>query len=91
MDGYFVVSMSFSNELLVVPANWIHGIQAHIEKFFDNGLNTTQEYLCYWNIEGMGDLEPRNDFQPNFNANVSDEFPVDEACFIVRMMKYKSK
>lgn len=92
MAGFMVISIVNSNQVIVVPKNWIYEIDDNWEKFMNNGLNTTQTFLCYWSSQdgALGeDGVPNHKHKPNFDVNIENNFPCIEGCFHIKLLKYK--
>lgn len=91
---YFVVHLKNTPYDLIVPKNWIKGIDDHWEKFVNNSLNKNQEFLCYFDPNALEiDGQPRNDtIVPKFHemANLSGEGLV-EGCYKVNLVRFRSK
>lgn len=90
---YFVVYIVSSRKYTVVPENWIREITLHTEKFFNNGLNRSQKYYCYWCNNSAARDENGHlklDFAPNFGASLSAQFP-SEGWYACMIRKAKGK
>lgn len=84
---YYVVYLIHPRKYIVVPCHWVRdGETTVLEKFVDRGLNSNQKHLVFWSRE-------RGHVQPNFSANIANEFPCREleACFMCFILKYKCK
>lgn len=92
---FFVVYLVEPKKYAVIPCHWIHDDNDEIwDKFINNGLNSSQKYLCYWASE-IDSAEYRgspNDFyEPNFEAPRSSVFPCNEATYVCRIVKFRGK
>lgn len=90
---YFIVFLVGPRVYAVIPCNWIYCARGEIwEKFINNGLNSSQSYVCYWASENES-IEylaaPNDDFEPNFAAIRADTFPCNEGTYICRITKFK--
>lgn len=92
---YFVVFLSEPRKYAVIPCHWIFDPNGDIwDKFINNGLNSSQNYMCYWSSEERS-IEyrgaPSEVIFPNFDAPRTSEFPHNEATYICRIVKFRSK
>lgn len=86
---YFVVHLKNSFYDVVVPRDWIKGIDDHWEKFINNSLNKNQLFLCYFNANALDkDGRPQSNVTPNFRAMAN--FP-GEGCYEVNLIRFKSE
>lgn len=90
---YFVVHLKDPSYDIIVPKNWIKGIEDHWEKFVNHSLNKNQEFLCYFDpnaleINGC----PTNDVTPLFTRMVDfAEEGLAEGCYLVKLIRFNSK
>lgn len=92
---YFVVYMTEPRKYAVIPCHWIQDANDEIwDKFINDGLNSSQQYLCYWASENNSVQyrgAPIDFYEPNFEAARASEFPRDEATYICRIVKFNGK
>lgn len=88
---YYVAFFKDLKKNFIVPKQWIKGIKAHKEKFYNNGLNSTQIFMCFYTNEPNAFEEnglPDGKYQPNFEARVS--FALDgEGLYRGQLKAYK--
>lgn len=66
----------------VLPYNWIKNIEAHIEKFLNEGMNSSQVHKCFWSpVRGAS---ARLDYVPNFGLGFKS-FP-EEGNYLCRLI-----
>lgn len=96
---YFIVFLIAPKKNVVIPYTWIFGVNQHIEKFMNNGVNSNQEFLAFYtnNNAAFDDNGiPRDDYQANFQASFSEVLPTKPStdglyrCYI-RKFKCESK
>lgn len=90
---FFVVNLKATHYDLIVPKNWIKGIDDHWEKFVNHSLNKNQEFLCYFDPNAVeNDGKPRCDVVPTFHYMVDLENEgLVEGCYKVNLVRFKSK
>lgn len=91
---YFVVHLKSSSFDVIVPKQWLKGIDDHWQNFVNHSLNKNQVFLCYINSSAFdNDGCPRDDVMPQFThmANPTTGFPIEEGCYEVYLVRYKSK
>lgn len=92
---YFVVYLSEPQRYAVIPCMWVYDENDEMwERFMNNGLNSSQHYLCYWASANESEAflgAPRNFYQPNFAAARATQFPCGEGTYVCRIMKFKGK
>lgn len=85
---FYIVHLKEPKKYAVIPFHWLHdGTSKMLQKFVNNGLNSNQTHLCYW-AEEVDVVDYAAHF-PNFQANISNEFPCrnNEAtchCFVLK-------
>lgn len=83
---YFVVYILENSAFAIIPQNWIRDFSQHHEKFLNNGINSSQVFICYWNEQ----KEARNaNLEPNFNLPLGEEFP-STGNYLCKLIKAKS-
>lgn len=84
---YFIVFLKLKKIHVVVPCWWIKDCETTWEKFINRGLNSFQQYLCFYSEKSPAFLDgrPNVNFEPQFNG-ASRGFSVDDyhLCHIVR-------
>lgn len=93
---YFVAYLKTLKKNVVLPANWIHEIGDHFEKFMNRSINTSQWFLCYYttNSDAFVDGCPNKDFEPDFDADILTEINASEpfdGCFLGRLKQFRRK
>lgn len=91
--AYFIVYLRQLKKYVVLPASWIKGIENHFEKFVNNSLNSSQQFLCYYtsNQAAFVDDCPDHNFEPDFDSgmiadtNVAQSF---DGCFFGKLKHY---
>lgn len=88
---YFVAYFYAHKVFVIVPKQWIRGIDDHIEKFINNGINRNQTFLCYFSARAINDEgRPDHDVLPVFRISVNLHFPGD-GCYYAKLMCYNGK
>lgn len=75
---YFAVFLEDVEKYIVVPPHWIKDGKAIWEKFVNYGVNSNQTYLCYYKRKNGNFSEDAGadfDFEPNFGACLTAEYP----------------
>lgn len=92
---YFIVYLIEARKYAVIPCYWILDAADELwDKFVNPGLNSSQQYLCYWKSENHSTEyfgAPNGFFEPNFNTPLSSEFPVNEGTFYCRIVHFKGE
>lgn len=82
---YFVVQFTNPKICSIIPKAWVQDIDEHWEKFVNRSINRNQKFLCFYSEK----LErPDGKFVPNFNAELSENFP-DEGCYFANLLWFK--
>lgn len=87
---YFIVHLIKPQIDVIVPANWIKGINDQWEKFINNSLNKNQVFLCYFSTHPNAlDIDGRldSDYMPVFNR-MARQYP-EEGCYTAKLIRYK--
>lgn len=99
---YFTVFLIEPRLHVLVPHHWIYDPEDDIyTKFLNSGLNSSQQYKCYWKSTSTSldqfvlDL-PNPNFVPiydeaNFDAPRATVFPCDEGTYACKLVKSESK
>lgn len=69
---FFVVFLVAPKKNVVIPYSWILGINNHMDKFMNYGLNTNQNFLAFYTNKNAAFDEndiPRCDYCANFQAD----------------------
>lgn len=88
---YYVVFFKDLKKNYIVPKQWIKDIKLHKEKFYNNSVNHSQTFMCFYtnNPDAFDDDGiPKGNFPPNFDADVRTELDV-EGLFHVKLKVYK--
>lgn len=92
---YFVVFLCEPQRYAVIPCHWVRDDNDEIwDRFINRGLNSSQNYLCYWSSENNSEQylgAPSGFMRPNFTAPINIQFPCDEATYICRIVKFRGK
>lgn len=89
---YYIVYLIKPQKYAVIPFHWLRdGDSSILEKFVNNGLNSNQTHLCYYSRR-VGAVQDAAHV-PNFNVNVSSQFPCndDDACYRCFVLKFKGE
>lgn len=91
---YFIVYLEKLRKNVILPTTWIKDIDDHMEKFFNYGLNTVQQFKCFYTKNEMA-FEPINglpfsSYPANFDLPLNN-LVVDEGCYTGQLKRFKSK
>lgn len=90
---YFVVFLIEPIRYAVVPCYWIYDPNNELwDKFVNTGLNSSQNYLCYWASERNSENylgSPIDVLEPDFAASRASFFPCLEGTYTCRIVKFK--
>lgn len=89
---YYVAYFLALKKNIIVPKQWIKDIKLHKEKFYNNSLNRSQTFTCYYTNDQTAfddDNFPKGDFPANFEVGFRDNFD-DEGLFRVKLKHYTS-
>lgn len=76
---YYVAFFTELNKNLIVPKQWIKDIKMHKEKFYNNSLNRSQKFTCFYTNNAAAfddDGIPNGDFVPNFGLGFAQNFRI---------------
>lgn len=77
---------------MIVPKQWVKDIKLHKEKFYNNSLNHSQIFTCYYTNDRNAfddDGYPKLDYAANFQVGFRNNFN-DEGLFRIKLKQYKS-
>lgn len=77
---YYIAYFEDLKKSLVTPKQWIRDIKQHKEKFYNNSLNRSQTFYAFYtnNPNAFSDDGlPKNEFPPNFAANLRTDLNGD--------------
>lgn len=91
---FFIVYLVEPQLYVVIPSYWIQDRNCELwDKFVNTGLNSSQNYVCYWTSEDNAVDEylgaPNGTLEPNFLAPRASNFPCAEGTFICRVVHFK--
>lgn len=90
---YFLVLLLKPKLHVIIPKNWVFGIENHWEKFVNASLNKNQVFLCFYSEEqeALDDRQrPKVDFEPNFESSKNVIFP-QTGCYEAKLIWFQSK
>lgn len=89
---FFIAYFPRIKKNVIVPLNWVKGIDDHKEKFWNYGVNSTQTFLCFYTNDpnAFDGNVPQNNFPPKFGSRMRSDLNGD-GCFIANLKKFKRK
>lgn len=87
---YYIAYFLELKKNIIVPKQWIKDIKLHKEKFYNNSLNRTQTFTCYYTNDRNAfddDDFPKGNFPANFQAGFRSDLN-DEGLFRVKLKYY---
>lgn len=92
---YFIAFFKDLKKNLIVPKQWIKDIKLHKEKFYNNSLNRSQTFTCFYTDNPNAfddDGLPIGNFVPNFDAKIHVGTQIDgDSLFRIQLVTYKGK
>lgn len=89
---FFVAYLVEPKRYVVIPTFWVYDPRNEIwNKFVNTGLNSSQNYLCYWaSDEGSEEYlgAPNFNLEPDFTATLASIFPRRSATYKCRIVKF---
>lgn len=88
----FFVALLIKPQLhVIIPKDWVFGIDDHWEKFVNASINRNQIFLCFYSEEAraIDDHErPNVDFPPDFGLSKKVVFP-ETGCYDANLIWYR--
>lgn len=88
---YYIAFFDGLKKNLIVPKQWLKDIKLHKEKFYNNSLNRSQKFVCFYtnNSDAFDDEGvPNGNFAPNFDLDFAENVNGD-GLFHVKLKAYK--
>lgn len=88
MVYFVVIYLIRAREFVIVPENWVQGLNN--AKLKNNGKNSNQNFLVFWSANNGIANSTR---APNFNADLDYRYhpTIDEVCYLGRVKKFFGK
>lgn len=90
---YFVVFLIHDGINIIVPKTWIKDCDDHLEKFLNFGMNSSQNFLCYWTEcpeAFTSDGQAKLDYPPDNNKGMANRYP-ETGWYVCKIKKCRSK
>lgn len=90
---FFIVHFDSIKTNVIIPPNWIKGINDQMEKFINYGINCNQLHRCFFTLDESAYDEngcPKLNYKPNFDMPLRNDLNGD-GCFYGKIRKYKGK
>lgn len=73
----------------IVPTSWVQDLK--FKNHVNRSLNKNQKYRCFYSSHGLINEVPQENYQPNFGAAITFEFPCNEGCFTCYLVYFSGK
>lgn len=73
---YYIVYLKDWKKNVIVPKQWIKDVKLHKEKFYNNSVNSSQIFTCFYtNNPNAFDQDgfPQDTYAPDFQARFCDD------------------
>lgn len=90
---YYIVYLKDWKKNVIVPKQWIKDVKLHKEKFYNNSVNSSQIFTCFYtNNPNAFDQDgfPQDTYAPDFQARFCDGSN-DEGLYRVQLRAYKGE
>lgn len=88
---FWIVYFESLKKNAIVPKQWIKDIKLHKEKFYNNGLNSNQTFICFYtNHRDAFDDDglPKGSFAPNFQLGIRTDL-LSEGLYSIKLKGYR--
>lgn len=90
---FYIAFFIHLNKNIIVPKQWIRDIKLHKEKFYNNSLNRSQTFKCFYTNDPCAfddDGLPKGNFAPNFEAGMRDSFTENgDGLYSIKLQAYR--